>query len=135
MFRLKFQVQHPAPISETREVLFCKIGDRPEDASWFFDLAPGTRESALREAGTMLHTDDPYDVSCLFEDMATRGWIELSGGLSEMTSMDIRELFRVSIPIYGDDLKTEMTYTELTGFTRGKPGDLFEAFGKSNKKQ
>jgi len=121
--------------SETREVLFCKIGDRPEDAGWFFDLAPGTRESALREAGAMLHTDDPYDVSCLFEDMATRGWLELSEGLSEMSSMDIRELFRVSIPIYGDDLKTEMTYTPLTGFTRGKPGDLFEAFGKSKKKQ
>lgn len=116
--------------SETREVLFCKIGDRPEDAGWFLDLAPGTPESALREAGAMLHTDYPYEVNCLFEDMTTRGWLELSGGTSEMTSTDIRELFRVSIPIYGDDLKTEMTYAEFTGFTRGKPKDLFETFGK-----
>lgn len=117
--------------SETREVQFCKIGDRPEDAGWFLDLAPGTRESALREAGAMLHTDDPYEVSCLFEDMTARGWLELSGGVSEMTSTDIRELLRVSVPTYGDDRKTEMTYTEFTGFTRGKPEDLFETFGKS----
>lgn len=116
--------------SETREVLFCKIGDRPEDAGWFLDLAPGTRESALREAGAMLHTDDPYEVSCLFEDMTARGWLELSGGVLEMTSTDTRELLRVSVPTYGDDLNTEMTYTEFTGFTRGKPKDLLNAFGK-----
>jgi len=118
--------------SETREVLFCKIGDRPEDAGWFLDLAPGTRESTLREAGAMLHTDEPYEVNCLFEDMTAQGWLELSRGVSEMTSTDTRELLRVSVPTYGDDLKTEMTYTEFTGFTRGKPEDLFEAFGKSN---
>ncbi|MEC5325099.1 hypothetical protein VSX60_17900 [Aurantimonas sp. A3-2-R12] len=121
--------------SETREVLFCKIGDRPEDATWFLDLAPGTRESKLREVD-QLYTEAPFSASSfsassLFGDMTTRGWRDLSGGLSDMTSRDIRELLRVSIPTYGDDLKQEMTYTEFTGFTRGKLEDLFEPFGKS----
>ncbi|MGX0976284.1 CRISPR-associated endonuclease/helicase Cas3 [Roseovarius sp. MBR-51] len=116
--------------SEKREILFCRIGERPENAVWHLDLAPGTWQSKLREA-VRLHTDDPYEVNCLFEDMTARGWFELSGGVSEMTSADISELLRVSVPTYGDDPEKEMTYTEFTGFTRGKPEDLFEAFGKS----
>ncbi|WP_339696380.1 hypothetical protein [Celeribacter baekdonensis] len=120
--------------SETREVLFCKIGERPEDAIWYLDFAPGTRESKFREA-RQLSTEPPFEVSCLFEDMTTRAWCELTGGASDMTGTDIPELLRVSIPTYGDDLEQEMTSTDFTGFTRGKPKDLLEAFGKTNKKQ
>nr|WP_180897409.1 MULTISPECIES: HD domain-containing protein [unclassified Martelella] len=116
--------------SETREMLFVMNGDHLEDAVWHLDLAPGTSESRLRVADT-LHICDLPVVCRLFEDMTMRGWLELSGGLSEMDGADIRNLIKVSIPTYGDDLKTVMTYTEFTGFTRGTPEDLFKAFGKA----
>jgi CRISPR-associated endonuclease/helicase Cas3 len=122
--------------SETREILFCKIGDNPGDAQWFLDLDPASRNSVLREAGDQLFCpEDPFEVGRLFEDLTNRAWIEVSGGVRDMASSDIRRLLRVSISIYGDDLKTEMTYDEFTGFTRGKPEDLFEPFGKSEQKQ
>lgn len=121
--------------SETRDILFCKIGDSLDEAEWQCNLAPGTRSSPFRSVPDDLHTDLPVRACQLFVDMTGRGWFELSGGVSEMNRSDIHDLLRVSVPSYGDDLTIEMTYTEFTGFTRGKPEDLLEAFGKSMQKQ
>ena len=122
--------------SETREVLFALIGDRIGEARWFLDLDPGTRNSALREAGGLLHiAEGPDRFGRLFEDLTAGGWLELTGGLDEMRKNEIFDLFRVSIPTYGDDLGSEMTYSEFTGFTRGSPEDLFSGFGKRKKNQ
>lgn len=122
--------------SETREVLFTLIGEDRPSAKWFLDLDPGTRNSALREAGDQLHLSaGPDTFGVLFEDLTTGGWLELTGGLDEMTESDLRDLFRVSIPTFGDDLSSEMTYTEFTGFTRGSPEDLFSSFGRREKNQ
>jgi CRISPR-associated endonuclease/helicase Cas3 len=122
--------------SETREVLFTLIGDRIGEARWFLDLDPGTRNSALREAGDQLHiAEGPDRFGRLFEDLTASGWLELTGGLDDMRKNKIFHLFRVSVPTYGDDLGSEMTYSELTGFTRGSPEDLFSGFGKRKKNQ
>ena len=121
--------------SERREVLFCQIGENPEDAKWYLDLSPGTRESVFRTAEGQLHTEGCPEVCSLFEDLTNGGWVELSSGERDMTAADISALLRVIVPTYGDDLKVEMTYTEFTGFTRGKLGDLLEPFGKSEQKQ
>ena len=121
--------------SETHEILFCQNGDNLDEAKWHLDLDPGTRNSALREAGDRLHVPRPYDICMLFDDLTRRAWVEHSGGLQDMTGADICELLRVSISTYGDDLQMEMTYTDFTGFTRGKPEDLLEPFGKSKRKQ
>lgn len=122
--------------SETREVLFALVGDRIGEARWFLDLDPGTRNSALREAGDLLHVaEGPDRFGRLFEDLTASGWLELTGGLDEMTERDLQGLFRVSIPTYGDDLGSEMTYGEFTGFTRGSSEDLFSGFGRREKNQ
>lgn len=120
--------------SETGEILFCRVGDDLASAEWFLDLAPGTPSSKLRSARDSLHTNSTTNPSCLFEDMTERGWRELSGDMEEMNRADIRELLRVSIPSYRDDLSVVMTYTEFTGFTRGMPEDLFKPFGKTEQK-
>ena len=117
--------------SETREILFCKIGDSLDEAQWWRDLAPGTRSSQFRSVQDDLHTDFPVRACKLFVDMTRRGWLELSGCVSEMNRSDIHDLLWVSIPSYGDGLVDEMTYSEFTGFTRGKPEDLLEDFGKT----
>lgn len=122
--------------SETREVLFTLVGEDRSSARWFLDLDPGTRNSALREAGDRLNrAEGPDPFGRLFEDLTTGGWLELTGGLDEMTEKDLRELFRVSIPTFGDDLGSEMTYSEFIGFTRGSPEDLFSEFGRRKKNQ
>lgn len=121
--------------SEMREILYCKIGDSLAEAEWFVDLAPGTRSVQLWSVKGKLHTKIPRDVCHLFDDMTERGWVELSGGQTEMTSEDIRNLLRVSISSYGDDLGAEISYTDFTGFTRGTPDDLLEPFGKTKQKQ
>ncbi|WP_275791599.1 HD domain-containing protein [Pararhizobium gei] len=119
--------------SGTREALFCRIGESLEDSSWYVDLAPGTRNSALREAGKELCLScDLKSVARLFIELTDKAWMALSGGQGEMERADIKACFQVSVPTYGDDIKIEMTYTEFTGFTRGKAEDLFGAFGKRN---
>lgn len=117
--------------SEMREVLFCQIGENLEDAKWHLNLSPGTQESKFRTAEGQLHTEASPPVCSLFEDLTYGGWVELSGGARDMTAADISNLLRVTVPTYGDDLKMEMTYSEFSGFTRGKPEDLFKPFGKS----
>jgi CRISPR-associated endonuclease/helicase Cas3 len=122
--------------SENREVLFTLIGDRIGEARWFLDLDPGTRNSALREAGDQLHiAEGPDRFGRLFEDLTGSGWLELTGGLDDLRKNDLFDLFTVSVPSYGDDLGSEMTYTEFTGFTRGSPEDLFSDFGRREKNQ
>ena len=121
--------------SETREILYCKIGDSLAEAEWFVDLAPGARSSQLRSARGELHTHASREACCLFEDMTKCGWIELTGGEVEMTGQDIKDLLRVSVPSYGDDLGGDISYTDFTGFTKGTPDDLLEPFGKIKQKQ
>jgi CRISPR-associated endonuclease/helicase Cas3 len=120
--------------SETGEVQFCLIGEEPERAEWHLDLAPGRAESALRAAGTKLSLHDLSGAYPLFEDLTEAGWRELTGGATPMTASDLRELMRVSLPVYGDDMNERFSYSTLTGFTRGNPEDLFKGFGKTVSK-
>lgn len=122
--------------SETREVLFCKIGDNFAEAKWYRDLAPGTRSSDLIEAGNQLClTCDLSHVACLFRDLTENAWRELSGGQRDMERADIKAHFRVFVPSYGNELNVSMTVTDFAGFTRGGAEDLFSPFGKSLPKQ
>jgi len=41
----------------------------------------------------------------------------------------IGNYMHVRIANYGDDLDGKLTYDEFTGFTRGSPEDLLQAFG------
>ena len=117
--------------SETSEIQFCLIGTEPEFAEWYLDLAPGRAESSLRAVGATLSLHDLPRACPLFEDLTAAGWRELTGGAAPMGGQDLRELMRVSLPIYGDDMNERFSYSPLTGFTRGNPEDLFEGFGKS----
>lgn len=119
--------------SESQEILYCRMGEDLRTAEWFINLDPGTRHSVFRQAGPdELHLPgNCFEVDALFEDLTRSAWAEFSQGLRNMSASDIFTLFRVSVSSYGDDLKPVMTYSEFTGLTRGKPQDLFQAFGKA----
>lgn len=123
--------------SETREVLFCMIGDSIHDAEWYLDLDPGTRNSCLRQASQdVLHFGDGVPAErALFDGLTGVAWNDLSGGARDMNHDELRALLRVNIPSYGDAFSPEVTYTEFTGFTRGASDDLFAPFGKTSKCQ
>lgn len=119
--------------SERDEMLFCMVGDRLETASWHVDLAPGTKESCLREAEAMQILD--MDVCFVFEDLTTSAWMELSRGERDMAYEDFSTLMCVSLQIYGDDARPSVVYHPHVGIVRGSSRDLFEAFGKPTKSQ
>lgn len=121
--------------SDTREIEFVMLGDSLSDAKWYLDLAPGSRNSQLREARGDLHLGIEKKPAVLFVDLTIGGWRELSGEETDMSAQDIRNLLRVSIASHRDDLGQEMTYSDYTGFTRGMPEDLFGPFGKSKQIQ
>lgn len=123
--------------SETREILYCKMGDDLQSSEWFINLNPGTRSSAFRQAGPeeLYLPTGCFAVDALFEDLTASAWADYSQGLKDMAASDISSLLRVSVSSYGDDLKPVMTYNEFTGLTRGKPDDLFQEFGKTVRKQ
>ena len=120
--------------SETAEMLLCLVGDRLETARWYVDLAPGTKESRLREAGENLQIVDP-GVSALFEDLTSSAWMDLSRGERDIGSDDIKSLISVSLQMYENDTSPSVVYHPFIGIVRGSPGDVFEAFGKSSKEQ
>lgn len=119
--------------SETGEMLFCMVGDRLETACWHVDLAPGTKESGLREADFLQILD--LEVAPLFEDLTLSAWMELSRGERDMGESDIKSLMSVSLQSYGDDTRPAVVYHPYIGIVRGSPEDLFEAFGKSSGNQ
>lgn len=121
--------------SDTREIEFVKLGDSLSDAKWYLDLAPGSRQSQLRETGKDLLLEVSFSPMRLFEDLTAGGWRELSGGVDYMTFFDIKTLLRVSISSFGNDTEPQVTYNEFTGFTRGTPEDLLMPFGKSKQNQ
>lgn len=117
--------------SDTGEIEFHMRGDNINDAVWYLDLAPGSKHSQPREAAHDLHLGGLQSTEKLFKNLTLGGWRELAKGGENMSDLDMRTLLRVSLSSYGDDIGQQFTYHEFTGFTRGTPEDLFEAFGKS----
>jgi len=120
--------------SETGEICFYMIGECLEDSGWYIDMAPGTRNSALRAAGDNVSSAD-LPASALFRNLTVLAWQETSSVSRDMGRSDLRNLLQVSAKIYDRDAVPQFTYNELTGFTRGSPDDLFGPFGKSQAKQ
>ncbi len=122
--------------SATRDVLYTMLGDDIDDAEWYGDLAPGTRQSRLELVSedrlrTVLEFPNGND-GLLFSSLTRRAWNDHAEGRQELTSMDIRTLMQVTVPVYGQrDNFPDMTYSEFTGFTRGSPEDLFGPRKKS----
>lgn len=117
--------------SETREVLLCQVGNSLDESKWFIDLAPGTKESVLRDAQLERHPPVPPDVRPLFSNLTEQAWRAKSNDGREMTSYELQTYLRVSVPVYNTVATLPLTYTEFTGFTRGTFDDLFSPFGKS----
>lgn len=123
--------------SEVRSVVFEMRGEDmyDYDDGWYLDLQPSTRYSRFHPAGSKGLVSDTVSAERLFGEMTGPAWVEYSGGVRDMETTDLKHLMRIEIPEYDRDLRVEMTYTEFTGFTRGSPEDLFEAFGKCEQKQ
>jgi len=120
--------------SDTRSVLYKLVGDDLRDATWYRDLAPGTRNSELQPASEAALTVEIMPGCFLFDAMTERAWQEMAGG-AEVEPGELGRVMQVEISDYGDDLEPVMTYTDFTGFTRDLFEDLFLPFGKAAKKQ
>ncbi|GAA6201707.1 hypothetical protein [Aquicoccus sp. SU-CL01552] len=118
--------------SDTTSVLFKLVGDDFQNASWYFNLAPGTRNSALRPVGDSIFDQEPVLGCHLFDGITERAWMDLSHG-QDLAPQDVGRLMRIDIPDHGDDPVPRMTYTDFTGFTRGSFEDLFYLLGKLRK--
>ena len=121
--------------SDTRDLLYQMIGENLEDAEWYVDLAPGTRESALRKAEESGLEVSKIVGEHLFDDLTKAAWFEYAQGHGEFSSSELKVLMRTQLPDYRDDTEPEITYTEFTGFTSGRIRDFSGPFGKSNKNQ
>ncbi len=117
--------------ADNRDILFLMIGESFEDAEWYLDLAPGTSSSVMRKAAESGLDICKIDGEHLFDDLSGAAWLEYAQSHGELTSSNLKELMRAQIPDYRNDTDPEVTYTEFTGFTRGKKEDLFEPFGKT----
>ncbi|MDO8985951.1 HD domain-containing protein [Cypionkella sp.] len=114
--------------SDEREILYTQRRARAGEADWFVNLTPALRGSAW--IAPMQLARPALATQCLFTDLTPLGWAALTGGGTDMTDSDLKELLRVSIPCFGDGLEPELSYTDFTGFTRGTEKDLFAPFGK-----
>lgn len=121
--------------SEVKSVVFEMHGETLEDAEWYLDLQPGTRQSTFHLAASKGLKKGEVRKEQLFREMTGPAWVEYSGGHRDMETVDLKRLMRIEIPDYQRDLQVEMTYDNFIGFTRGSPEDLFEAFGKCKQKQ
>ena len=118
--------------SDTRYIVYFQNSR----GQWFVDLAPGTRDSkespAEQRGLTVLGQDAPYLV---FPVLDERAWAARPGADETQTAHERCRLMRVQVPDYGAELEPAMTYGQWTGFTRGRPEDLFQPFGKTLKNQ
>lgn len=114
--------------SENREVEYVHLGDSAATARWFVNLTPFMKGARLREA---IRLEQPrLATACLFEDLTALGWAALTHGEREMTEDDRKALLRCVIPSFESGEEQQLTYTELTGFTRGTARHLSAPFGK-----
>jgi CRISPR-associated endonuclease/helicase Cas3 len=120
--------------SDTRSILFKLVGDDFGVATWYLDLSPGTRTSALQPVSNATFSSHKVDGWHLFDAITQRAWQDLAPG-QDPTPQDVGRVMQVEIPDYGDDPEPTMTYTEFSGFTRGSLEALSEPFGKVTKDQ
>lgn len=116
----------------TRDLLYFRKGETPEDRTWMLDLAPGTRQSEPMKAVSygLRIADEPCDSHLLFPHLDDLAWRMVSTGEDGPTRYQIQSLTEVRVPDYNRVDVEPMTYAEFTGFTRGEPEDLFQQFGK-----
>jgi CRISPR-associated endonuclease/helicase Cas3 len=114
--------------SDEREIVYLQHKTRAGDADWLVNLTPAQHGSDWTVPKRLARA--ALETKCLFADLTALGWAALTGGGSDMTDSDLKELLRVSIPCFGDGLEPELTYDLFTGFTRGNAKDLFAPFGK-----
>lgn len=121
--------------SEKGRIVYQKVGEDPYNAKWYLDLAPDTKESALRDACKQGLVCDEIDGEHLFDELTGPAWLDHSGGRRDMTAADLKSLMRVEVPDYVEEPSPEMTYTPFTGFTRGQPEDLYQPVPKRTENQ
>ena len=116
--------------STARNLLYVQH-EGPKGVEWLLDLAPGTRQSALRPATPGLTLCGDEDKHLLFPSLATMAWMAYLPESERPTSEDLRRLMRAEVPEYSlTAAEPRMTYATWTGFTRGEPEDLYSPFGK-----
>lgn len=128
----RFTVTRRFRRSTTRNIQYALIGETLEDARWCVDLQPGTKFSEFMDPGAALCMFEPPSGSArtfVFEGILHRAFADL-GAPADITPLQFRQLARVDIPYYNEEVIPIMTYWEQTGFTRNVPDDLFSPFGK-----
>lgn len=107
---------------------------RGSEDEWMLDLAPGTRNSQPVKAEgrglSLCLRKDPHLVFSMLDDLA---WADQLRHEEIPSAYKIQSLTEIRVPEYGDPSNQPepiITYWEWTGFTRGRPEDLFQPFGK-----
>lgn len=121
--------------STTRDLLYFQDGADPHHAEWQVDFAPGTRNSLPRRAQKhglqFFDADEPF---LLFPTLSARSWEGYLRSGDGPTLSEVHDLSKVIMQDYGDpaiEPEPAVTYGTWTGFTRGKPEDLSQPFGKN----
>ena len=105
--------------NDQREICFVMQGQTLSDATWYVDMAPGTRHSALRQAGDSLRvTSLRPSESVLLDHNIERAWQAYAGDGREMSSGELASLIRVNLPVYDNETRVEVTMDDLVGLVR-----------------
>ena len=121
--------------STTRDLLYFRDGEDLGYTTWMLDLAPGTRDSRPRRAKT---GDADREMHLVFRNLDELAWQSQLAEDEAPTRSRIQSLTEVLVPEYGgpsDQPEPVVTYGEWTGFTRGRPEDLWMPFGKGPRDQ
>ncbi|MEI4471072.1 hypothetical protein [Frigidibacter sp. MR17.24] len=129
----------------SRRLRYSLGGESLSDGIWQVELPNGSGAPILRSpAPGVCLADTPRgaetkgqalgggETGMVFHSILERAWHALSGGSEPMPTALMRDLVAVEIADYGGGTGPlpDLTYAEQTGFTRGRPEDLFKAFGK-----
>ena len=117
------------------DILYQLDGESLDDAKWVVDLSPGTSDFEFQDTTKLRLKCMTIDAERLFRNLADCAWSGRPARATEMFREDLNTLMRVTVPGYYDELEPEMSYSEFTGFTRGKPEDLAKPFGKGSVNQ
>jgi CRISPR-associated endonuclease/helicase Cas3 len=119
--------------STTQDLVYALFGESANQATWHVDLAPGTKNSRFQPANVCCAAPELDPKGFLIRGLTERAWRDLVGNGVEIDEATMCRLLCVEVPDYGTatELVAPMCYSELTGLTRGKPGDLSCPFGKT----
>ncbi|GBR44325.1 hypothetical protein AA106556_0389 [Neokomagataea tanensis NBRC 106556] len=103
-----------------REIRFVMRGETLSDAVWYVDMAPGTRNSILREAGDSIRsTHLRLPEAVLSDHNVERAWQAYTQNRRDISSVELASLMSVNLPVKDDETRVDVTMDDMIGLVRG----------------